>query len=196
MDDIGGIWRTVGGRRIFIKTGQDLATAMKESGKFKFNRKIGLFNEDIIGKRFKKYNNKKENLVLYDLNGKVIHEVNSDNDHSVGDFKTIYKLFFSRKNSIIAVHNHPNNSSFSLQDLKTFNRFKSLNSIVVVTKDYYYCMSKNNAKRLNTKKLVNVYDKLYNKVKNGRRKIDTIDIVNGMIAKKIGWEYEKIDRNK
>lgn len=29
-----GIWRTVGGRRIFIKEGQDLASAMKESGKF------------------------------------------------------------------------------------------------------------------------------------------------------------------
>lgn len=33
-DDIGGVWRTVGGRRIFIRDGQDLATAMKESGKF------------------------------------------------------------------------------------------------------------------------------------------------------------------
>lgn len=29
-----GVWRTVGGRRIFIKEGQDLASAMKESGKF------------------------------------------------------------------------------------------------------------------------------------------------------------------
>lgn len=29
-----GIWRTVGGRRIFIKDGQDLHDAMKESGKF------------------------------------------------------------------------------------------------------------------------------------------------------------------
>lgn len=29
-----GIWRTVGGRRIFIKTGQSLSEAMKESGKF------------------------------------------------------------------------------------------------------------------------------------------------------------------
>lgn len=34
MGEIGGVWRTVGGRRIFIKDGQDLATAMKESGKF------------------------------------------------------------------------------------------------------------------------------------------------------------------
>lgn len=34
-NDIGGVWRTVGGRKIFIKDGQDLASAMKESGKFK-----------------------------------------------------------------------------------------------------------------------------------------------------------------
>ena len=34
-DDIGGVWRTVGGRRIFIKDGEDLETAMKKSGKFK-----------------------------------------------------------------------------------------------------------------------------------------------------------------
>ena len=33
-DDIGGVWRTIGGRRVFIKDGQDLASAMKESGKF------------------------------------------------------------------------------------------------------------------------------------------------------------------
>ena len=34
MSDIGGVWRTVGGRRIFIKDGEDLQTAMKKSGKF------------------------------------------------------------------------------------------------------------------------------------------------------------------
>lgn len=32
--DIGGVWRTVGGRRIFIKDGENLETAMKKSGKF------------------------------------------------------------------------------------------------------------------------------------------------------------------
>lgn len=32
MED--GVWRTIGGRRVFIKHGQDLATAMRESGKF------------------------------------------------------------------------------------------------------------------------------------------------------------------
>lgn len=35
FDDEDGVWRTIGGRRIFIKDGEDLATAMKKSGKFK-----------------------------------------------------------------------------------------------------------------------------------------------------------------
>lgn len=39
-DDIGGVWRTIGGRRVFIKTGQSLSEAMKESGKFKKQNKV------------------------------------------------------------------------------------------------------------------------------------------------------------
>ena len=34
MVDAEGVWRTIGGRRVFIRDGQDLASAMKESGKF------------------------------------------------------------------------------------------------------------------------------------------------------------------
>lgn len=35
FDDSDGVWRTIGGRRVFIRTGQSLASAMIESGKFK-----------------------------------------------------------------------------------------------------------------------------------------------------------------
>ena len=34
-DESDGVWRTVGGRRIFIRNNQTLSQAMKESGKFK-----------------------------------------------------------------------------------------------------------------------------------------------------------------
>ena len=44
--DIGGVWRTVGGRRIFIKDGEDLVTAMKKSGKFKNKKEEALEKED------------------------------------------------------------------------------------------------------------------------------------------------------
>jgi hypothetical protein len=38
----GGVWRTVGGRRVFIKTGQSLSEAMIESGKFPSAKKKAL----------------------------------------------------------------------------------------------------------------------------------------------------------
>lgn len=34
-DEKDGVWRTIGGRRVFIRNGQSLSDAMKESGKFK-----------------------------------------------------------------------------------------------------------------------------------------------------------------
>lgn len=39
FDDEDGVWRTIGGRKVFIRNGQNLADAMKESGKFKSAKK-------------------------------------------------------------------------------------------------------------------------------------------------------------
>ena len=58
-----GVWRTVGGRRIFIKEGQDLASAMKESGKFKSKNIKNSDNKEserkskIEKSKFENYNN-------------------------------------------------------------------------------------------------------------------------------------------
>jgi len=35
-----GVWRTIRGKRIFIKYGEDLVSAMKRSGKFKENKNL------------------------------------------------------------------------------------------------------------------------------------------------------------
>lgn len=53
-----GVWRTIGGRRIFIKDGEDLSTAMKKSGKFK-TKSNSKKSEDKPDK--KKEENKSEN---------------------------------------------------------------------------------------------------------------------------------------
>lgn len=44
MSEEGGVWRTIGGRRVFIKDGQDLANAMKESGKFGTSKEDNNYN--------------------------------------------------------------------------------------------------------------------------------------------------------
>lgn len=50
-DDIKGAWRTVRGRRVFIKEGQSLTDAMRESGKFKDkSNSYKILNEDEIEK--------------------------------------------------------------------------------------------------------------------------------------------------
>ena len=69
--DIGGVWRTVGGRRIFIKDGEDLATAMKNSGKFR-NKKE---KEEIKDKDDNKKNGKKE----YEKNNQQNDSDNKEN---------------------------------------------------------------------------------------------------------------------
>ena len=59
-----GVWRTVGGRRIFIKDGEDLSTAMKKSGKFKTKKKEEETEEDIKKKQLEII--KKENPMTDD----------------------------------------------------------------------------------------------------------------------------------
>lgn len=61
-----GVWRTIGGRRVFIKEGQDLASAMKESGKFKSaskgTAKKEMKKEEKVFEDFKNSDGSKENF--------------------------------------------------------------------------------------------------------------------------------------
>ena len=43
-----GVWRTIGGRRVFIEDGDDLKTAMKKSGKFKKNISGKVTREEVF----------------------------------------------------------------------------------------------------------------------------------------------------
>ena len=44
MADEGGVWRTIQGRRVFIKDGQSVTDAMKSSGKFKGKKGSKLYD--------------------------------------------------------------------------------------------------------------------------------------------------------
>lgn len=54
-----GIWRTIGGRRVFIRTGQSLGDAMRESGKFPSYRKV---KEKRIGEKVNRINEEENEL--------------------------------------------------------------------------------------------------------------------------------------
>lgn len=82
-----GVWRTVGGRRIFIKEGQDLASAMKESGKFKKNKKEN-WGKDKIMETYRKIKKNGTHEELQELaeqinNSDEINQNDKDNLTSV-----------------------------------------------------------------------------------------------------------------
>ena len=109
MADAGGVWRTVGGRRIFIKDGEDLKTAMKRSGKFKnlkpeddvkvhtINSENGTFNIDIDDNKNKIVtvtNNKETHFNMKDLGDRVKESINEIENY----YKKVEE-FNNRKNT-------------------------------------------------------------------------------------------------
>jgi hypothetical protein len=80
-----GVWRTVGGRRIFIKDGQDLATAMVESGKFK--------NLRSDYRKAKEEMSKKEDEVSLKLSEKQIEAGNRLNENAEKGVREDIKSF-------------------------------------------------------------------------------------------------------
>lgn len=62
FDESEGVWRTIAGRRVFIRKGQSLASAMKESGKFKVKSR----NND---NRNNDEENNKNKVKVYDNRG-------------------------------------------------------------------------------------------------------------------------------
>lgn len=138
MED--GVWRTVGGRRIFIKKGQDLASAMKESGKFKnkfeenikvhniYIKEINVENDNLIQEDYdditkevikdverNKIGLKYEVGTIIDKDGNVLVEVGGQ-EHAV-DFNE--KQLKQMKNSIMT-HNHPTGFCFSDTDIYSY----------------------------------------------------------------------------
>lgn len=130
-----GVWRTVGGRRIFIKEGQDLATAMKESGKFNTKKET---KKEIIDKNTIEFGNKiknqdKESAIVYDDDGKEI--IFKDGEKYKVEFKG--KELQELKNMNF-IHNHPTDSAydsmFSKQDLM-FAYDNDLKSMITINKN-------------------------------------------------------------
>lgn len=133
-----GVWRTVAGRRIFIKNGQSLTDAMKNSGKFeknnlqaKLKKQFENKNKELEKKIESIRNSKKENLIVTDEKGNIIHEeIGSKNHTGYEDFD--YK-------NTITYHNHPEGVAPypSEQDFKTLEK-TGMKKMVVVSKNYTF----------------------------------------------------------
>lgn len=76
MSEEGGVWRTIGGRRVFIKDGEDLATAMKKSGKFNNKSNNENYSKE-IKEKLKELEDDKFEDGTYDINTKQSVEFDS-----------------------------------------------------------------------------------------------------------------------
>ena len=139
-------------------------------------------NDDIIysGKmksyRINKYQDKimqlyqsngNENMcILNSTTGELIGNITKGNNRTtVGlDTKTMLKMLTKSKNSIIMIHNHPENYSFSLTDIKAFNKFKQIDSMILLTDNYRFYLKNNNIK-LDNKSIEQEYKQIEKQIK-------------------------------
>ena len=102
-NDIGGVWRTIGGKRVFIKDGEDLKTAMKKSGKFKKNemndkdeKKNTKMTDEEREKKIKELEKKKEETVGFLQKGAIQEEIDMLKDNFEGT-KEEYREHLSKE---------------------------------------------------------------------------------------------------
>lgn len=234
MSKIGGIWRTIGGRRVFIKDGQGLKEAMIESRKFKKNNffsdnrtntiinqkdlevdkiisTIKLSKEEHsacneIFEEFKKNNN--ENLILIDKNSFVKKgNITTSNDHSTVGFSSeqVEIMNASDDRSLVAIHNHPGNGTFSIKDIYTCYEYDKIGGIMVVTEEYVYSLKPDfNKFTLNMNKgydiefetkLGDINDELLDKYPMFSNN-QLYHMAYKKIFDEMGWEYGREKRNK
>lgn len=102
MED--GVWKTIGGRRVFIREGQSLSDAMKESGKFS-NQQIDIAKkiDELLEKKSKLEIKKAENEIKEDLATPIEKkEKEKEKEFNINDYQRIndeefYSLSASQK---------------------------------------------------------------------------------------------------
>jgi len=151
--------------------------------------------ENYIIKLYSKNNN--ENMCILDkITGKLIGNITEGkNRTTVGlDTPTMLKMITHSKNSIIAIHNHPENYTFSLTDILSFNRLKQIDTMIVLTDNYKYYLKSNTTKKYTNEHIQQLYkeiEKNTNKVYNHLNGVEKRDLTNQEFFKKVGWIYEK-----
>lgn len=153
--------------------------------------------ENAIVKKYKV--NNKENLAILDVKaGNLIGKITTGTKTTVSpSLNNIIRLLKAKNNSFILIHNHPENYSFSLTDIKSYVKFKSIDTMIVKSPEYTFYLKASN-RQVKTKQLTDLYNKIEKKISkkykmfNGAEKRD---LIISELSKKMGWTYEK-EKNK
>ena len=97
-----GVWRTVGGRRIFIRDGENLSSAMKRSGKFKIANKkddkknTNKMTDEERKKKIEELEKKKDETIGFLQKGAIQEEINMLKDNFQGT-KEEYREYLAKE---------------------------------------------------------------------------------------------------
>lgn len=142
-------------------------------------------------------NNGNENMCLLDADtGELIGNITEGQKRTIvgPDRITAMKLLTRRKKSVIAIHNHPENYSFSLTDILSYNKIKQFDTMILLTDNYKYYLRKNTMKRYRQEEIIQSYKSIEKEIKkkyNNLNGIEKRDLANQEFFKKVGWIYEK-----
>lgn len=157
-----------------------------------------IFNDNIIENDFNNLDNTVEHMIIYDINNneRLLH-VTNNSKNSVGSREAIKLLRKSQKNTLVATHNHPSGSSFSLTDIKTFNHYDSINLIVVNTDEYLYYLEKNGINKIKEKDLIKKYTPMKNEYFDiyGKNQ-ETLHKLNLDFSREVGWNYGRKNKRR
>lgn len=153
--------------------------------------------ENAIIKKYK--TNKKENLAMLDIKtGNLIGKITTGTQTTVSpSLSNIVRLLNSKDNSFILIHNHPKNYSFSLTDIKSYVKFKSIDTMIVKSPEYTFYLKASN-RQIKAKQLTSLYNKIEKQINkkykmfNGAEKRD---LTISKLSKQMGWIYEKEKNN-
>lgn len=139
--------------------------------------------------------NGKEKVYYVDINNRILGSITGKRNR-VSSMEDILQK--SKTESIIAVHNHPSNGSFSANDLILINKYSSIKTAVIQAHDKtIYKITVGESERLDDKMAENILMKYYNNnvkymIENTNYTYEYIsDILVRKICKFIGWKYEK-----
>ena len=157
-----------------------------------------IFNDNIVENDFNNLDNSVEHLIIYDINSNErLLQITNNSKNGVGNGEAMKLLRKAQKNTLVATHNHPSGSSFSLTDIKTFNHYDSINLIVVNTDEYLYYLEKNGINKIKEKDLIKNYTSMKNKYFDiyGKNR-ETLHKLNLDFSREVGWNYGRKNKRR
>jgi len=222
-DEQNGVWRTVGGRRVFIKDGQSLSDAMRESGKFPSAKsgstdsenddKIRPTNIEAIEEELailRQFGEKTGNefMSVMTEDGKMLENAEGGQSHVNFTESMKRKINAAPENSIVVAHNHPQSTGLSDEDLYVLAHSSIKELHVVGHNGKTLSMSAGSGKRPSAEEIKVAgerLDKEVEKVLGAKIRSGEITprqagglhyITKGdFFAKEFGWVYKKGDIN-